>query len=177
MSSGGIRGIGKTAASGRTRVEIRKPTIGVRPRDRGATRQRLTGGHVLALRELLGRKQAFVNKRIAVISPAVINRPARHRWPGNIRELENYIERAVILSQGTVLDAPLDELVQSDDELNAEPVKLKDAERAHIAKLLRECNGVIGSAAVKLAVPRSTLFYKMQRLGIGSAAKGDCSRE
>ncbi|MCU1257177.1 MAG: fhlA [Bryobacterales bacterium] len=118
-----------------------------------------------------------MNKRIEVIPPAVINRLARHRWPGNIRELENYVERAVILTQGAVLEAPLDELVQSDDELNAEPVKLKDAERAHIVKLLRECNGVIGSAAVKLAVPRSTLFYKMRRLGIGSPAKGDCSRE
>jgi len=94
---------------------------------------------------------------------------------GNIRELENYVERAVILSQGTVLDAPMNELAKPEEDPEEEPVTLRDAERVHITKVLRECNGVIASAAVMLGLPRSTLFYKMRRLGVGverAAAKG-----
>ncbi len=110
-----------------------------------------------------------MKKQIEVIPPEVIDTLAQHTWPGNIRELENYIERAVILTQGPVLRAPIHELLQSDDEPDTEPITLKDAERAHIAKILRECNGVIGTAAVRLGLPRSTLFYKMRRLGISVA--------
>ena len=117
-----------------------------------------------------------MKKQIEVIPPEVDDTLARHTWPGNIRELENYIERAVILTQGPVLRAPIHELLQSDDEPDTEPITLKDAERAHIAKILRECNGVIGTAAVRLGLPRSTLFYKMRRLGISvaRAATANC---
>ena len=91
----------------------------------------------------------------------------RYRWPGNIRELENFIERAVILSQGTILEAaPLQELTFPEGEGETIPVTLRDAERAHIRKTLREVDGVIAAAAARLGVPRSTLFYKMRRLGI-----------
>lgn len=110
-----------------------------------------------------------LNKRIEQIPPDDVDRLVRYRWPGNIRELENYVERAVILTQGTVLNAPIHELLQSDGEHDAEPVTLQDAVRAHIVKVLRECNGVIASAAATLGMPRSTLFYKMRRLGIGAA--------
>jgi formate hydrogenlyase transcriptional activator len=118
-----------------------------------------------------------MKKQIEVIPPEVIDTLARHTWPGNIRELENYIERAVILTQGPVLRAPIHELLQSDDEPDTEPITLQDAERAHIAKILRECNGVIGTAAVRLGLPRSTLFYKMRRLGISvaRAATANCT--
>ena len=58
------------------------------------------------------------------------------------------------------------ELVPSQDETDPAPVTLKDAERVHIRSILRELNGIIGAAAVRLGVPRSTLFYKMRRLGI-----------
>lgn len=107
-----------------------------------------------------------MNKRVEVIPLEIIDTLARYPWPGNIRELENFIERAVILTQGQVLRAPIHELLQQDDESGMEPIALRDAERAHIAKILRECNGVIGTAAVRLGLPRSTLFYKMRRLGI-----------
>jgi formate hydrogenlyase transcriptional activator len=95
-----------------------------------------------------------------------------HSWPGNIRELENFIERAVILSRTSVLQAPLHELSAQHDEAGAEPVTLKEAERAHIVRTLRLTNGVIAAAAARLAVPRSTLFYKMRRLGIGNNRPG-----
>ena len=109
-----------------------------------------------------------MNKRIEVIPAGVLESLACYRWDGNIRELENFIERGVILTQGVVLEAPLHELPPLEEEAAAEPVTLKDAERAHILRMLRWANGLIGPAAVRLGVPRSTLFYKMRRLGITS---------
>jgi len=107
-----------------------------------------------------------MNKNIEVIPTGTVEAMARHPWPGNIRELENFIERAVILSAGTVLDPPLHELAALEE--GAPPVTLKDAERTHIRKILREVDGVIATAATRLGVPRSTLFYKMRRLGISA---------
>jgi formate hydrogenlyase transcriptional activator len=111
-----------------------------------------------------------LNRQIDIIPGEVIDRLARYSWAGNIRELENFVERGVILSQGPVFEAPLSELPLEDSGEGSlaerSPVTLKDAERAHIVHTLREADGVIGSAAVRLGVPRSTLFYKMRRLGI-----------
>jgi formate hydrogenlyase transcriptional activator len=111
-----------------------------------------------------------MGKNIQVIPVEMIEGLLRYPWPGNIRELENFLERAVILSRGSVLDAPLAELSSSDGEAGMEivPVTLEEAERAHIQRTLREANGVITTAAARLGVPRSTLFYKMRRLGISA---------
>jgi formate hydrogenlyase transcriptional activator len=115
-----------------------------------------------------------MNRNIEVIPPHTIDVLARYSWPGNIRELENFMERAVILSRDCVLEAPLDELSGAEpakDEEGADepvPITLRDAERAHIARTLREVNGVVALAAARLGVPRSTLFYKMRRLGISA---------
>jgi formate hydrogenlyase transcriptional activator len=89
-----------------------------------------------------------------------------YSWPGNIRELQNFIERAVILSRGTTLDLPIKELIRLNHEVPAEPVTLKDAERAHILRTLEKTKGQLAGAAVLLDVPRSTLFYRIRRLGI-----------
>jgi formate hydrogenlyase transcriptional activator len=102
----------------------------------------------------------------------------QYDWPGNIRELQNFIERAVILSPGEELMAPLSELQMSqsatrpDRMLKDEPSKataLEDVEREHIMATLRETQWVLGGdngAAARLGVPRTTLIYKMRRLGI-----------
>jgi formate hydrogenlyase transcriptional activator len=111
-----------------------------------------------------------MDKRIETIPDEVIETLTRYSWPGNIRELENFIERAVILSRGSVLEAPLQELATAQEGNAPDPVTLKDAERAHIIRILRENNGVIGTAAARLGLPRSTLFYKMRRLGISAQA-------
>ena len=117
-----------------------------------------------------------INKIVHIIPRVLIDGLERYSWPGNIRELENFIERAVILSQGTTLDAPLHELILAQQECVPEPVTLRDAERAHIERILREANGVIGAAAVRLGLPRSTLFYKMRRLGIGARPRKQQSK-
>jgi len=93
--------------------------------------------------------------------------------------LQNFIERAVILSPGKVLRVPLSELKQSDGGLDASnqsaaprPATLKDAEREHILQALAETNWVVGGpkgAGARLGLQRTTLISKMQRLGISRA--------
>ena len=106
-----------------------------------------------------------INKRIDTIPCAAMEFLVRYSWPGNIRELQNFIERSVILSRGAVLELPLNEL-QANRDTPAEPVTLRDAERAHILRTLQKTSGQLAGAAVLLGVPRSTLFYKIRRLGI-----------
>jgi formate hydrogenlyase transcriptional activator len=107
-----------------------------------------------------------MNKKIEAIPTHVVDALTRYRWPGNIRELENFIERSVILSRAALLEPPMHELAVLEEEAAAVPVTLRDAERWHIRKTLREVDGVIATAAIRLGLPRSTLFYKMRRLGI-----------
>ncbi len=106
-----------------------------------------------------------MGRHIETIPPSVMRTLSQYDWRGNIRELQNFIERAVILSVGSVLEAPVWDLVSHDEP--AEPVTLRDAERAHILHTLRAVDGVVSAAAARLGVPRTTLFYKMRRLGIG----------
>jgi formate hydrogenlyase transcriptional activator len=109
-----------------------------------------------------------MNKEIDTIPGHVVERLTRYHWPGNIRELENFMERCVILTSGPSLEAPLQELSRLEEEVAPAPVTLRDAERHHISKTLNEVDGVIAAAAHLLGVPRSTLFYKMRRLGISA---------
>ncbi len=94
-----------------------------------------------------------------------------YSWPGNIRELQNLIERAVILSRGRALEIPLAELDSEGPETAelAKTSKLKDVEREHIMRALRESNWVIGGpsgAASRLGLNRTTLNHRMRKLGI-----------
>jgi formate hydrogenlyase transcriptional activator len=98
----------------------------------------------------------------------------RYAWPGNIRELENFIERAVILSPGPTLQIPLAELKQSQHATSAEQtMSLTAAEAAHIQRVLKETNGIIGGpsgAAARLGMKRTTLHAKIKKLGISRPA-------
>ena len=90
-----------------------------------------------------------------------------HDWPGNIRELQNFIERAVIMTTGAVLRPRLAELFMQ--PASPEVRTLADAERAHIVATLRESNWVVGGpsgAAARLGLPRTSLIARMQRLGL-----------
>jgi PAS domain S-box-containing protein len=91
-------------------------------------------------------------------------------WPGNIRELENFVERSVILTPGSVLQAPLSELHTVVDEGNGgEKDSLRDQQRERILRVLRECHGQLGGpdgAAARLGLKRTTLQSKLDQLGI-----------
>jgi formate hydrogenlyase transcriptional activator len=87
-------------------------------------------------------------------------------WSGNVRELENFIERSVILTEGTALRAPLAELKAESPGVES---SLENTEREHIIRVLRESGGMIAGpkgAARRLGVKRTTLQSKMKRLGI-----------
>ena len=93
----------------------------------------------------------------------------RYPWPGNIRELENFIERAVLLSPGPVLRLPVAELAGQQIPTADGAATLADAERQHILSVLGQTNWVIGGplgAAARLGMKRTTLQSKMQKLGI-----------
>jgi formate hydrogenlyase transcriptional activator len=110
-----------------------------------------------------------MNKQIDTITSETMNALMDWDWPGNIRELENLIERSVILTQGTVLRPPLAELQAPEAADAAANATLEAAEREHIARILRETRGVISGAhgaAAKLGLKRTTLQSKMQKLGL-----------
>jgi formate hydrogenlyase transcriptional activator len=98
----------------------------------------------------------------------------RYHWPGNIRELQNFVERAVILTSGNVLQAQVAHLRPRPEPIAQYPLRtLADADRAHILSTLAETNWVIGGpkgAAARLGLPRTTLIARMQRLGISRQA-------
>jgi len=110
-----------------------------------------------------------MGRRIETISTTVMDALVRYTWPGNVRELQNVIERAVILSPGLALQVPLNDLPAAAEEASAPAVTLTDAEREHILAALRDTGWVLGGpkgAAVRLGMKRSTLRWKMKRLGI-----------
>jgi formate hydrogenlyase transcriptional activator len=99
-------------------------------------------------------------------------------WPGNIRELENLIERAVILSAGPVLRVPLRDLQHATITVpyGGQHQTLEEAERAHILRTLKDTKWVLGGpngAAARLAMNRSTLQFRMKKLGIVRPGRED----
>jgi len=110
-----------------------------------------------------------MGKQIERVTRETISAFTSYEWPGNIRELQNFIERSVILSDGTVLCPPLAELKQSADAESQEATTLQDAERDHILKTLEQSRWVVAGpsgAAARLGMKRSTLYFRMQKLGI-----------
>jgi formate hydrogenlyase transcriptional activator len=115
---------------------------------------------------LYGRR---MGKEIEHIPTEAMSVFSSYEWPGNIRELQNFIERSVILSDGAVLRSPLTELKHSPETESPGAVTLEDAERDHIRKTLECTRWVVAGpsgAAARLGIPRSTLYFRMQKLGI-----------
>jgi formate hydrogenlyase transcriptional activator len=122
----------------------------------------------LLVRYFVTRYAQQIGRRIETIPSAVMQALTRWDWPGNIRELEHFIERAVILSKGSVLRAPLAEL-QVSEEAGSDQPTLEAANRDYIVRMLRETRGAIGGprgAATRLGLKRTTLNSKVKRLGI-----------
>ena len=116
--------------------------------------------------EIFGRR---MGKQIEQIPPATMSALSSYHWPGNIRELQNLIERAVILSNDGVLPNSLPETVAQHVVVNTTPTTLRDSERVLILRTLEAVGWVIGGpkgAATKLGLKRTTLIHKMQKLGI-----------
>ena len=112
-----------------------------------------------------------MGKTIESIPDETMEALVHWRWPGNIRELENFLERAVILTRGPVLYVPLTELQMAEDPQDAEQQNptLHEAEREHILRVLRETKGQIGGddgAASRLGLKRTTLNSKLKKLAI-----------
>jgi DNA-binding NtrC family response regulator len=123
----------------------------------------------LLVRHYVEKYAQRMNKRIETIPEEAMAVLCRYSWPGNIRELQNFIERAVILTPGNVLQIQLSDLKQADLISSTMTGTLEDVERQRILETLQETGGVVGGqlgAAARLGLKRTTLLSKMQRLGI-----------
>ncbi len=123
----------------------------------------------LLVRYFVDRHARKLYKKIETIPDETMRALTRWDWPGNIRELENFIERAVILTKGPVLRAPLSELAMAEEIAPVRDSSLEATEREHILRVLRETKGKIGGsdgAAARLGLIRTTLNSKMKKLGI-----------
>src|ERR1700751_5070057 len=123
-----------------------------------------------------------MNKTIETISSETMDALCQYHWPGNIRELQNVIERAVILSRGPALVVPLPEIqanvtpTTSGEEDSSRPTRrqpvrsiLADVDREQILQALKEAGGRVGGrngAAFRLGLKRTTLITRMNKLGI-----------
>jgi formate hydrogenlyase transcriptional activator len=125
-----------------------------------------------------------MTREIDTISAETMNALINYPWPGNIRELQNVIERAVILSKGPVLKVPLTDLKLKTADTNGNQngvATLEEIERKHILSVLEQTNWVFAGpngAAAKLGIKRPTLQFRMQKLGISRPKKpGPALRE
>src|SRR5262245_15522082 len=114
-----------------------------------------------------------MGRRIENIPATVMDALVRYPWPGNIREMQNIIERAVILSRGPELEISLSEFKQQTKIASVvfptSLATLEEAEREHILRVLGETNWILGGpagAALRLGMKRTTLQSKMRKLGI-----------
>jgi formate hydrogenlyase transcriptional activator len=111
-----------------------------------------------------------MNRQIETIPSHAMEIFENYPWPGNVRELQNFMERAVILSTGSVLRPPLAELQRTTVQATSSKLStLKELEREHVLQAVRESNWIIGGpngAAARLGMKRTTLAYRIQKLGI-----------
>ena len=116
--------------------------------------------------EIFGRRMGRKIDHIPAETMSALN---SHPWPGNIRELQNLVERAVILSRDGVLPNPLPTRGTQPVTVSTGAITLRESERSLILQTLEEVRWVVGGAkgaATKLGLKRTTLIHKMQKLGI-----------
>ena len=116
-----------------------------------------------------------MQKKIESIPAAAMKRLSGWHWPGNIRELENFVERSVILTHGTALQAPIGEL--SNNGRSVLVVNTREAnERDEIVRILKVTNRRVGGpagAAARMGIKRTTLISRMKKLGIDPRTQRD----
>ena len=116
--------------------------------------------------EIFGRRMGRKIEHIPAETMSALN---SYQWPGNIRELQNLVERAVILSNDGMLSNPLPTTGTQPVTVSTAATTLRESERSLILQTLAEVRWVIGGpkgAAAKLGLKRTTLIHKMQKLGI-----------
>jgi formate hydrogenlyase transcriptional activator len=119
-----------------------------------------------------------MGKQIDQVLPETMSELTSYPWPGNIRELQNFIERSVIVTPDNILQPPLASLRTAVEVGSVGAITLEDAEREHIIKILEQTRWVVSGpngAAARLGVKRSTLYFRMQKLGISRTKKDSLS--
>jgi len=178
------RDLDQMVADGRFRADlfyrlnvfpVRVPSLRERPED-----------IPLLVRHFAEQCARRMNKKIETISSETLKQMRQYHWPGNIRELQNVIERAVILSAGPVLNVPLSEIQsrplpaagdgsengdEKGDRSAGKNIRnvLEETERKHILNVLSQTNWIVAGpngAAVRLGMKRSTLQLRMRKLGL-----------
>src|SRR5271156_6286843 len=122
----------------------------------------------LLVRYFTQKYSRLMNKDIQTISAPAMKKLAAWSWPGNIRELENIIERSVILTRGSALHVPLEELTQGARVVPLNGTR-EASERDDILRILKATNGRVAGAtgaAQRLGIPRTTLISRMKKFGI-----------
>jgi formate hydrogenlyase transcriptional activator len=121
------------------------------------------------VRHFIAKYSERMNKIVKTVPPETMEAIAAYDWPGNIRQLQNFIERGVIVSPGAVFEPPLNELQNQTSASSKTCKTLEDATRDHIVQTLEETKWVVGGkhgAAARLGIARTTLISKMRRLGL-----------
>jgi transcriptional regulator with GAF, ATPase, and Fis domain len=165
------RNLEKEVAEGRFRLDLYY-RLNVFPIELPSLRERTEDIPVLA-HHFINYYNRKAGKKISGFSDKVLKNMMAYRWPGNIRELENLIERSVLLAKGTIIEEISLPAVQkkdiSIDTQNFHMKTIHENERDYITSVLKKCNGRIwgpGGAAEVLNVPPTTLTSKMKKLGI-----------
>jgi formate hydrogenlyase transcriptional activator len=131
-------------------------------------------GDIPALtRHFIAKYSDRMNKIIEEIPSETMEAMMAYDWPGNVRQLQNFIEHGVIVSAGPVFQPAFIQIRSEKLSPSRERKTLEDATRDHILEVLKDVKGVVGGrhgAAARLGIARTTLVSKMRRLGIESAA-------
>jgi formate hydrogenlyase transcriptional activator len=128
----------------------------------------------LLVTHFVAKYAARMQKTINRIPEEVMDSLTSHSWPGNIRELQNFVECSVILTRGHTLCSPLARLRPVAQGNSEQAITLEDLNREHICRTLRQTRGVImgpNGAAARLGIKRTTLYGRMRKLGISRSNK------
>jgi formate hydrogenlyase transcriptional activator len=128
----------------------------------------------LLVTHFVAKYAARMQKTINRIPEEVMDSLTSHSWPGNIRELQNFVECSVILTRGHTLCSPLARLRPVAQGNSEQAITLEDLNREHICRTLRQTHGVImgpNGAAARLGIKRTTLYGRMRKLGISRSNK------
>jgi two-component system response regulator HydG len=106
-----------------------------------------------------------MNRPVPRLTPEVVDLLLTYDWPGNVRELENAVERALVISRGAEIQ-PAHFPFQLQPHQAGNSQTLEDVERAHIERVVRQCEGNLSRAARILGIDRSTLYSKLRRYGL-----------